>query len=119
MLSRAAFPKQLGSDNADLEITLKYPCKAYDGSVVWAGLRVTKDSADTWCRLLSKNSEVIELRVFMEDITQDQSIGPPITGSDGISLNVVFYRSKGSSWTTDSPIPAPTNYKVSFHLFNF
>jgi len=80
---------------------------------------VTKDSPDTWRRLLSKNSDVIELRVFMEDMAQDDSIRPPITRSDGISLNVVFYRRNGSSWTTLSPIPAPTDYKVSFYHFSF
>jgi len=121
LLSRAAFPKQLGSDNDDLTITLKYPCRSYDASIVWAGLRVTKDNPDTWRRLLSKNSEVIELRVLMGDIDQDtETVERPLTGLDGIPLKLHFHRASGTSWTVAAdPVPAPATYRVSVILFEF
>ena len=78
---------------------------------------MTKDSPDTWRRLLSKNSEVIELQVLTGDIDQDAD---PLTGLGGIPLTFHFHRANGSSWTAAAdPVPAPATYRVSVNLFEF
>jgi len=96
-----------------MKIALKYPCKVHDGSTVWAGLLATKDSANIWSRLLSKQCEFLELGVFMGELDHDESsFGPPLIGVNGVPLKMYFHRAKSSSWTHATHIAAPSTYTV-------
>ena len=124
MYALGAFPKNIPAETKRAHISLKYPCRASDGTVsYWAGLQVAQESPEMWVKLMKMMTDAIsfpEVGFFIEDGYEQIFATPldkPITANDGSPLSVYFIADIGVRRLDTLiliPIDAPSTYQVRY-----
>ena len=111
-----AFPQHLPAGTAKATITLRYPCKALDGTVYWAGLHVAGKSDEMWRHLVTRNCEILEIGVQLEEKKPASNIpvDEVLFAENGKSLQMYFDVLEGLKWIVERTEGAAFGSAVSW-----
>jgi len=97
---------------------LKFPCRALDGSVYWAGMRAARKSYEAWIHTIIAGGQLPEIGVlYLEKNEKMPDTLKKISTTLNIKATIRFELSNESRWrwilgTTHAPIPTPSTYEV-------